>query len=145
MNAIKIVSGLLATAMVSGCASVGGASGPRGPKLVSSGRSTAYEQYAEVGVQFSSPGDFIAFLSPSRWKTPIKTGGSLSWLNPTAWNEDPGRTGRILIGEAVAVGGVAAAASVGGGGGGTSGSGGSGSGLPSGPPGGPPAPPPPAP
>jgi hypothetical protein len=115
MDMTKIMSGLLITAMVSGCASVGSVNGPRGPKIVGSGRSTGYEQYAEVGVQFSSPGDFFALVSPGRWQSPIKTGGSLSWLNPEAWSEDPGRTGRILIGEAVAVGGVVAAAAAGGG------------------------------
>lgn len=100
-----------------------GASGPRGPRIVGSGRSTEYEQYAEVGVEFSSVGDFVALVSPSRWKSPIATGGSLSWINPVAWSEDAGRTGRILVGEAVLVGGVAIAASAGGGGDGGSDSG----------------------
>lgn len=118
MDTIKIITSLLALAMGSGCASMSGVSGPRGPKLVASGHSTEYEQYATVGVEFSSPGDFIALVSPSRWKSPIATGGSLSWVNPKAWSEDAGRTGRILIGEAVMVGGVAAAAVAGGGGGG---------------------------
>ena len=53
--------------------------------------------------------------SPSRWKSPIATGGSLSWLNPVAWSDDAGRTGRILIGEAVVVGGVVVAVAAGGG------------------------------
>lgn len=137
MDMIKIISGVLAAAMISGCASMGGASGPRGPKIVASGRSTEYGQYAEVGVQFSSVGDFAALVSPSRWKSPIATGGSLSWINPLAWSDDPGRTGRILIGEVVIVGGVAVAAAGGGGGGGDS----SGSSSPDSPP--PPPPPPP--
>ncbi len=133
MNAIKIISGLLCVGMISGCASMNGASGPRGPKLVASGRSTEYEQYAEVGVEFSSVGDFVALVSPSRWKSPIATGGSLSWLNPVAWSDDAGRTGRILIGEAVIVGGVAVAATAGGGGDGGTTSGGGTSSGPTGP------------
>ncbi len=133
MNAIKIISGLLCVSMISGCASMNGASGPRGPKLVASGRSTEYEQYAEVGVEFSSVGDFVALVSPSRWKSPIATGGSLSWLNPVAWSDDAGRTGRILIGEAVIVGGVAVAATAGGGGDGGTTSGGGTSSGPTGP------------
>lgn len=116
MDAIKIISGFLCTALISGCASTGGASGPRGPKIVASGRSTEYEQYAEIGVEFSSVGDFVALVSPSRWKSPVATGGSLSWINPLAWSDDAGRTGRILLGEAVIVGGVAVAAVAGGGG-----------------------------
>ena len=119
MNAIKVISGLLCTAMVSGCASVSGANGPHGPKVVGSGRATEHGQYAEIGVEFSSVGDFVALVSLSRWRTPIATGGSLSWLNPAAWSDDAGRTGRILLGEAVVVGGVVAAAAGGGGGGGT--------------------------
>jgi hypothetical protein len=137
MDMIKTISGVLAAAMISGCASMGGASGPRGPKIVASGRATEYGQYAEVGVQFSSVGDFAALVSPSRWKSPIATGGSLSWINPVAWSDDPGRTGRILIGEAVIVGGVAIAAA----GGGSGGSDSSGSSTPEAPP--PPPPPPP--
>ena len=116
MDAIKIISGFLCTALISGCASTGGASGPRGPKIVASGRSTEYGQYAEIGVEFSSVGDFVALVSPSRWKSPVATGGSLSWINPLAWSDDAGRTGRILLGEAVIVGGVAVAAVAGGGG-----------------------------
>ena len=144
MNMIKIIPCVLAVAMISGCASTGGVSGPRGPKLVASGHSTEYGQYAEVGVEFSSVGDFVALVSPSRWKSPISTGGSLSWVNPMAWSDDAGRTGRILIGEAVIVGGVAIAAVAGGGGGsdsgGTAGStpdgGGAGGSTPGGPSGG---------
>lgn len=116
MNWIKVTCSFMAMAMMAGCASTGGASGPRGPKIVASGRATEYGQYAEVGVEFSSLGDFAALVSPSRWKSPIATGGSLSWVNPMAWREDAGRTGRILIGEAVIVGGVAVAVAGGGGG-----------------------------
>jgi hypothetical protein len=124
MDMMKLIAGALILAMISGCASIDGADGPRGPRIVASGRSTEYEQYAEVGVEFSSAGDFVALVSPSRWKSPVATGGSLSWVNPKAWSDDAGRTGRILLGEAVIVGGaVAAAVAVGGGGGdgGTSG------------------------
>jgi hypothetical protein len=126
MNMIKIISGCLVAAMISGCASTSGISGPRGPKLVASGHATEHGQYAEVGVEFSSAGDFFALFSPGRWSSPVATGGSLSWLNPEAWSEDAGRTGRILIGEAVIIGGAVAAASGGGGGGGGSASGDSG-------------------
>jgi hypothetical protein len=118
MNAIKVIGCVLSAVLISGCASMEGASGPRGPRIVGSGRSTEYEQYAEIGVEFSSVGDFAALFSPKRWSSPIATGGSLSWLNPVAWSDDAGRTGRILIGEAVVVGGVAAAVGAGGGGGG---------------------------
>ena len=121
MNMIKIITSVVIVALISGCASTGGANGPRGPKIVASGRSTEYEQYAEVGVEFSSVGDFVAIVSPSRWKSPIATGGSLSWVNPVAWSDDAGRTGRILLGEAVIVGGVAVAAVAGGSGGSDSG------------------------
>ena len=139
MDMIRIITCALAAAMVSGCASMDGASGPRGPRIVASGRSTEYEQYAEIGVEFSSVGDFVALVSPSRWKSPVATGGSLSWVNPMAWSEDAGRTGRILMGEAVIVGGVAVAAVAGG-----SDSGGSGGSDPSSPPPPPPPPPPPS-
>jgi len=133
MNAMRIISGFLCTALFSGCASMGGADGPRGPRIVSSGRSNEYEQYTEVGVEFSSMGDFVALVSPSRWKSPIATGGTLSWLNPSAWSDDAGRTGRIFLGQAVVVGGVVVAASAGGSGsdGGTT-TGGTG-GVPGGP------------
>jgi len=110
MNAMKWISGAVVFSMMTGCASMDGVNGPR---LVGGGRSTEYEQYAEVGVEFSSVGDLMAIVSPSRWKSPIKTGGSLSWVNPAAWSEDPGRTSRILIGQAAVVGGAVAVAAVG--------------------------------
>lgn len=113
MNLFKVISILISITFVSGCASTYHADGPRGPELVTSGRSTESGHYAEVGVSFSTWGDFTALVSPARWSSPIATGGSLSWLNPVAWSEDAGRTGRILLGEAVIVGGVAAAVSVG--------------------------------
>jgi len=123
MKAVNLISMCLCLVMMAGCTSMNGAQGPRGPKLVGSGHATEYGQYGEIGVEFSSMGDFVAFVSPSRWKSPIATGGSLSWLNPVAWSDDPGRTGRILLGEAVVAGGVVAAASSGGGGSNSSGSG----------------------
>lgn len=110
-----------------------GARGPKGPRLTGSGYSNEYGSYAEIGVEFSSVGDFVAIVSPSRWKNPIKTGGSLSWVNPVAWSDDAGRTGRILLGEAVVVGGVAVAVAAGSSGG-ESGDGASGVGLPGTPP-----------
>jgi hypothetical protein len=109
MNPIKAISGIIAAALISGCATTGPA-GSKGPSIVSSGQATETGQYAEVGVEFTSWGDFVALVSPSRWSSPIATGGSLSWLNPVAWSEDSGRTGRILLGEAVVVGGVVVAA-----------------------------------
>ena len=126
MNVIKIIGCVLAVAMASGCSSISGVDGPRGPEIVASGRSTEYEQYAEVGIRFSSAGDFVALVSPARWKSPVATGGSLSWVNPVAWGEDAGRTGRILLGEAVIVGGAVVAASSGGSGSGSSAGGGGG-------------------
>ena len=119
MNLLKLTSIFISAALLAGCASTG-PSGTEGPKIVSSGYTTASgDPYAEVGVQFTTGGDFVALFSPTRWKNPVKTGGSLSWLNPVAWSDDAGRTGRILAGEAVVVGGVvvAAVASSSGGGG----------------------------
>ncbi len=109
MNLFKITSVLIATGFAYGCASTGPTDGARGPELVTNGRSSASGQYAEVGLEFTTWGDFVALVSPRRWKSPIATGGSLSWLNPVAWSEDAGRTGRIFLGEAVVVGGAAAA------------------------------------
>ena len=132
MNVIKVISSVVTVAVLSGCASTyfgpAGSSGPAGttisnetllemmskssgPKLVTSGVTTESSQYGEVGVQFSTMGDFLALFTPNRWKSPIATGGSLSWLNPQAWSDDAGRTGRILLGEAVVFGGVIAASS----------------------------------
>jgi hypothetical protein len=125
MNLIKIISGILVIALGAGCASTKNRpSGSNGPKIVASGKTTENGPYAEVGVEFSTMGDFVALFAPSRWRSPIATGGTLSWLNPNAWNEDAGRTGRILIGEAVIIGGIVAVAnndSGGGGGGGSPG------------------------
>lgn len=117
MNVVKLVSAMLGLSLVCGCSTMPGAMGPGGPRLVGSGQANEYGQYAEIGVEFSSVGDFVAFISPKRWKSPIATGGSLSWVNPVAWSDDPGRTGRILLGEAVVVGGAVAVAAAGGGGG----------------------------
>lgn len=110
MNPIKSISLFLSAALLSGCCSTCPPDGPKGPELVSSGRATESGNYAEVGLRFTTFGDFVALFSPSRWRNPVETGGSLSWLNPIAWSEDAGRTGRILLGEVAIVGGVAAAA-----------------------------------
>lgn len=134
MKAVEVISGCLCLSMLTGCASMQGAEGPHGPKLVGSGRATEFGQYAEVGVEFSSMGDFVALVSPNRWKSPIATGGSLSWINPMAWSEDPGRTGRIFLGEAIVAGGAVAAASAGGGGGSDDGTTGGTTGGPTSPP-----------
>ncbi len=137
MNSTQSICAMLAIALTSGCASTHNMNGPRGPKIVGSGYSTESGQYAEIGVEFSSVGDFFSIVSPKRWKSPMTTGGTLSWLNPAAWSDDAGRTGRILIGQAVIVGGVAVAA--------TAGGGGSSGDSVSSPVGGPSAPPPPPP
>lgn len=120
MNVHKFISMLTATAVVSGCSSVCPMGGPRGPELVTSGGATESGQYAEVGLEFTTWGDFVALASPKRWKSPIATGGSLSWVNPGAWRDDAGRTGRILLGEAIVVGGATAAATASGGNSGSS-------------------------
>jgi hypothetical protein len=98
----------LSAALLAGCSSTHPPEGAMGPQLVSSSQSTySGGQYAEVGVQFSSWGDFVSLVSPNRWRSPVSTGGTLSWLNPVAWSEDSGRTGRIFLGQAAVVGGVA--------------------------------------
>ncbi|MEI6892439.1 MAG: hypothetical protein V5783_09735 [Pontiella sp.] len=84
-----------------------GINGTKGPRLTGVGYSAENGSYAEIGVEFSTFGDFVAIVSPTRWRNPIQTGGSLSWLNPVAWPDDAERTGRILLGRAVVVGGVA--------------------------------------
>jgi len=111
MQTTKLISASIALAILSGCASTGSVKGPKGPEIVSSGQADSNGQYAEVGVRFTSIGDLTAVFSPKRWTSPIATGGTLSWLNPKAWREDAGRTGRILLGEAVLIGGAAAIAS----------------------------------
>jgi len=118
VKTVKWISTGLSLALFSGCASIDGLNGAEGPQLVASARSTPHEDYVEVGVKFSTSGDFFALVSPKRWMNPIKTGGTLSWMNPNAWGEDFGRTGRIFLGEAVVAGVVVAAVAAGGGGGG---------------------------
>ena len=77
-------------------------------------------QGVRVGVQarFSTWSDLTALFRPSRWKNPVTVGGALSWLNGSAWREAPGRTAKVLGGEAIVAGAVTAgivAASDGGG------------------------------
>jgi hypothetical protein len=134
----------LVSAILTICATAEGTDGARGPRILTSGTVTENGQYAEVGLEFSTWGDFVALVSPTRWKSPLTTGGSLSWLNPGAWSKDAGRTGRILLGEAAVAGGLAAAFGGGGGGGGGSTTSSSGT-APTIPVGEPPAPPPPPP
>lgn len=123
MYMMKAMSYAVAVALGSGCATYSPTCGPGGPELEASVRASESGQYAAIGLEFTTWGDFAALVSPTRWKSPITTGGTLSWLNPGAWREDAGRTGRILLGEAVLVGGVTAAA--------TASDGGSGGGAPS--------------
>jgi len=125
MKIRRTVGWFLLSAILTVCATAESADNTRGPRILTSGHATENGQYAEVGLEFSTWGDFAALVSPTRWKSPLTTGGSLSWLNPVAWSEDAGRTGRIMLGEVAVVGGLAAAFS--GGGGGSSGGGGGGS------------------
>jgi hypothetical protein len=144
MHKMKYLSFCLAGALlVSGCSTTHQApDGSSGPQLSRSYEFDSRTQYVQVGVEFSTWGDFVALVSPSRWSSPFTPGGSLSWVNPAAWRHDWARTGRIFLGEAAVIG-VAAAAAGGGGGGDTGGSsgptvpGGGGTGTP------PPPPPPP--
>lgn len=109
MKISEIISISICSSLLFGCVSSNPGGGAQGPHLVASGYSTpSGAHYAEVGVEFSTAGDFFALVSPTRWKSPVKTGGSLSWLNPSAWSDDAGRTGRILLGEAVIIGGTVA-------------------------------------
>ncbi len=57
----------------------------------------------EVGLKFTKWSDATSILRPSRWATPFKEGGFLSWLNPVAWKAAPARTGIILAGNVVIV------------------------------------------
>ena len=131
MSYLRSITMSLCVCLLAGGCAIHSPDGVKGPTLVSSGRSTETGQYAELGVRFTTPGDFVALFSPERWANPVATGGSLSWINPDAWREDAGRTGRILLGEAALIGGVAAAVS---GGGGSSGGSGVDSGQTSAPP-----------
>ena len=48
----------------------------------------------------------------------MTTGGAISWLSPRSWRDEPGRTAKVLLGEAVVIGTVVAVSTSGGGGGG---------------------------
>jgi hypothetical protein len=50
--------------------------------------------------------DMTAMFRPSRWRHPIKEGGTLSWLNYHAWAAAPGHTAKILSGEVIVIGGT---------------------------------------
>lgn len=63
---------------------------------------------AGVHTEFSTWSDLTAFFRPSRWKNPFAVGGALSWLNFGAWGAAPGRTAKVLAGEAVVAGTVTA-------------------------------------
>ncbi|HRZ11751.1 MAG TPA: hypothetical protein P5567_04765 [Kiritimatiellia bacterium] len=63
---------------------------------------------AGVHTEFSTWSDLTAFFRPSRWKNPFAVGGTLSWLNFGAWGEAPGRTAKVLAGEAVVAGTITA-------------------------------------
>lgn len=107
MKTLKIISSVVCTAMLGGCCT-SRPGGPQGPELVSKGYTTESGTYAEVGVKFTNTGDLFALVNPARWQNPVSTGGSLSWINPGAWSEDAGRTGRIFLGEAAIIGGAVA-------------------------------------
>lgn len=130
MKVLEVLSATLVIALMTGCVTMDGVEGARGPRLVGSGRATAQGMYGEVGLQFSTPGDLVALVNPGRWRSPLKTGGAISWLNPMAWQDDAARTGRILFGQAV-VGAAAFAitADDGGGSGGSDEGGSGGTGL----------------
>lgn len=145
MKLSRKVGWILMSAIFAICATAECADEPRGSRLLTSGHVTENGSYAEVGLEFSTWGDFIALVSPTRWKSPLGVGGSLSWLNPGAWNEDAGRTSRILLGEAAVVGGLAGAFGGGGGGGGGGSTAGTDPSAPAEPPASPPPPPPPPP
>jgi hypothetical protein len=53
---------------------------------------------------FSTWSDMTALFRPSRWRNPLRAGGSLSWLNYKSWRDEPGRTGKVLLGEVIVVG-----------------------------------------
>jgi hypothetical protein len=61
---------------------------------------------AMVGVthNFSTWSDMTALFRPSRWRNPLRPGGSLSWMNYKSWRDEPGRTGKVLLGEVIVVG-----------------------------------------
>ena len=61
-----------------------------------------------VSQDFSTWSDLTAIFRPSRWKNPLREGGSLSWLNYAAWGNAPQRTGEILLGEAIVAGATCA-------------------------------------
>jgi hypothetical protein len=48
--------------------------------------------------------DMTAIFRPSRWRHPIKEGGTLSWLNYNAWAAAPARTAKVLAGEVIVLG-----------------------------------------
>lgn len=121
MCLLKLITSVIIIALLAGCASPGSQSGQPGPEIVTSGYVTQSGQYAEIGVRFTAPGDFVALLSPSRWKSPLATGGALSWTNPNAWKEDQSRTCRVLFGQAILVGGIVALTTDSGGSGSSSG------------------------
>jgi hypothetical protein len=53
---------------------------------------------------FSTWSDMTALFRPSRWRNPLRPGGSLSWMNYKSWRDEPGRTGKVLLGEVIVVG-----------------------------------------
>ena len=57
-----------------------------------------------VAAKASTWSDMTAILRPSRWAHPIVAGGTLSWLNYNAWSDEPGRTTKVLAGEAIVIG-----------------------------------------
>ncbi len=71
-------------------------------KAVNAGVSVGVEQ------KFSSWSDLTAMFRPSRWSNPFRAGGTLCWLNYYSWASVPGRTAKVLLGEAIIAGAVVA-------------------------------------
>lgn len=75
---------------------------------VGSGASSVAPASASAGVsatqEASTWSDMTSIFRPSRWRHPISEGGPLSWLNYNAWVAAPGRTAKVLAGDAIIIG-----------------------------------------
>lgn len=104
MIKIKISAIFLIVAMLSGCATMPSGDSD-GPEMTTKASSNESGHSVGVGMEFTEWGDLAALVLPTRWKSPFATYGSLSWLNLSAWREAPQRTTKILVSEALIVGG----------------------------------------